>query len=230
MTTPPDPDLDGPPPCRECWANCGVEADEEMLAIDRLEDDLSPLSESTARIRRLISTLEMCHHKAERWVMNVIEAIGEGDTDKGLGTRSAVELHPAERDWIDASTALSAWCAGRPASSVELTIGGRPARSLLSRLGQRSALKEWQVQRVIERIREFIGWPRSMRHDDSAYVFMAGCGADFEPPHGAVCPEHYREHEDCWKQTMQARIRDTVDGGADNISLAVAIDLMFPCS
>jgi len=100
----------------------------------------------------------------------------------------------------------------------------------LSRLGQRSALKEWQVQRVIDRIREFIGWPRSMHHEDSVYVFMEECGADFEPPPGAVCPEHYREHEDCWKQTMQARIRDTVDGGADNISLAVAIDLMFPCS
>ncbi len=230
MTTGPDSDLDCPPPCREWWANCGVEADEEMREIDRLEDELSPLPENIARIRRLISTLEMCHHKAERWVINVIEAIGEGDTAKGLGTRSAGELHPSERDWINACVALSAWCAGRPASSVEVTIGGRPASSLLRRLGQRSALKEWQVQRVIERIREFIGWPRSMHHEDSLYVFLEECGADFEPPPAAVCPEHYREHEDFWKQTIEARIRDAVDGEAADLSLAVAIDLMFPCN
>ena len=83
-------------------ANCGVAADEEMRDIDRLEDELSPLPENIARIRGLISTLELCHHKAERWVTNIIEAIGEGGTSKGLGTRTAGELHPAERDWMNA--------------------------------------------------------------------------------------------------------------------------------
>ncbi len=128
MTTDANPDLESTPPCRECCANCGVEADEEM-------------------------------------------------------------------------TALSAWCARQPAASVEIKIGGRSASCLLSKLGQRSALKEWQVQRVLERIREFIGWPRSMHHDDSVYVFMEECGADWEPP-----------------------------GDAADIALAVAIDLMFPCN
>ncbi len=230
MTTPPDSDLDCTSSFRECWVNCGVAADQEMLEIDRLEDELSPLPENVTRIRKLISTLEMCHHKAERWVENIIEAISEGDTAKGLGTRSPGELHPAERDWINACTALSTWCAGGPASSVELTIGDRPASTLLSKLGQRSALKEWQVQRVIDRIREFIGWPRSMHHEDSVYVFMEECGADFEAPRGAEYPEYYREHEDFWKQTMQARIHDAVEGQAGDISLAVAIDLMFPCN
>ena len=230
MTTLPDSDLDCTPPCRECWANCGVEADEEMLGIDRLEEEFSPLPENVTRIRKLISTLELCHHKAERWVMIIIEAIGEGDTTKGLGTRSAGELHPAERDWITACTALSAWCAGHPAASVEIKIGDRSASSLLSKLGTRSALKEWQVQRVIARIREFIGWPRSMHPDDSVHVFMEECGADWEPPRDAECPEYYREHEDFWKQTMQVRIHDTADDEAGDISLAVAIDLMFPCN
>ncbi len=230
MTTPSDSDLDRHSPCRECWVNCGVETDQEMLQIDRQEDELSPLGEGVTRIRRLISTLEMCHHKAERWVESIIEAIGAGDTARGLGTRSPGELHPAERDWMNACTALSTWCAGGPASSVELTIGDRSAGSLLSRLGQRTALKEWQVQRAIGRIREFIGWPRSMQHGDSPYVFMEECGADFEAPRGAGCPEHYREHEDFWRRTMQARIHDTVDGEAGDISLAVAIDLMFPCN
>ncbi len=230
MTTDANPDLENTPPCRECWVNCGVEADEEMRDIDRLEDELSPLPENVTRIRKLISTLELCHHKAERWVMNIIEAIGEGDTAKGLGTRSAGELHPAERDWINACTALSAWCAGHPASSLKLTIGDQSASSLLSKLGRRSARKEWQVQRVIERIREFIDWPRSMHHEDSVYVFLEACGADWEPPRDAECPEYYREHEDFWNQTMQACIHDSVDGKAGDIPLAVAIDLMFPCN
>ena len=230
MTTDANPDLGSTPSCRECWANCGVEADEEMLAIDRLEDELSPLPENTRRIRKLISTLELCHHKADRWVTNIIEAIGEGDTSKGLGTRAASEVHPAERDWINACTALSAWCAGQLADSVDIEIGGLSASRLLSKLGQRSALKEWQVQRLIERIREFIGWPSSMQPGNSVYVFLEECGADFEPPSNAECPEYYREHGEFWKQTMQTRIHDTVNGEPADFSLAVAIDIMFPCN
>jgi len=230
MATHASPDFQSTPPCRECWSNCGVEADEEMLEIDRLEDAISPLPEDIKRIRKLISTLELCHHKAERWVTNIIAAIGEEDTSKGLGTRTAGELHPAERDWMNACAVLTAWCAGQPVSSIKIEIGDRSASCLLSRLGQRSALKEWQVQRVIERIREFIGWPRSMHHGDPVYVFMEECGTDCEPPGDAVCPEYYREHEDFWKQTMQTRIHDTMDGEPADISLAVAIDLMFPCN
>jgi hypothetical protein len=201
-----------------------------MRDIDRLENELAPLPEGITRIRKLISTLEICHHKSERWVANIIEAIGAEDTSKGLGTRTAGKLHPVERDWINACAALSAWCAGQPAASVEINIGGRSASSLLSKLGQRSALKEWQVQRVTERICEFIGWPRSMQYEEPVYVFMEACGADWEPPGDAECPEYYREHEDFWKQTMQTRIHDTVNGEATDISLAVAIDLMFPCN
>jgi hypothetical protein len=230
MTTDTNADLESTPTCRACWANCGVEADEEMRAIDRLEDELSPLPDNLTRIRKLISTLELCHHKAERWVMNIIAAIGDGDTSKGLGTRAAGEFHPVERDWTNACTALSAWCAGQPAASVEIEVGGRPASDMLRKLGQRSALKEWQVQRVSARIREFIGWPRALSHDDSAYVFLEECGPDWAAPGDAQCPECYREREDFWKQTMETHIHDTVDGEAGDISLAVAIDLMFPCN
>ncbi len=230
MTTDANTDLESTPRCRDCWANCGVVADDEMREIDRLEDELSPLPESITRIRKLISTLELCHHKADRWVTNIIAAIGEGDTSKGLGTRTADRIHPAEREWINACTALSAWCAGQPAASVDIKIGDRSASGLLSKLGERSALKEWQVQRLIERIREFIGWPRSLQHVESVYVFMEECGSDFEPPGDARCPEHYREHEGFWKQTIETCVHDIVNGEAADFSLAVAIDVMFPCN
>ncbi|MDX1315676.1 MAG: hypothetical protein R3356_09250, partial [Eudoraea sp.] len=62
---------------RHWWKNCEreQEADPEILSIDRLEDRIAPLSENLVRIRELIGTLEMCHHKAGRWVDNILEAI-----------------------------------------------------------------------------------------------------------------------------------------------------------
>ena len=69
-------------PCRPCWQNCAVQADAEMLTIDRMEDALAPIEPAIAQIRGLITGLELCHHKAERWVANIIEAIGAGETTK----------------------------------------------------------------------------------------------------------------------------------------------------
>jgi hypothetical protein len=59
-----------------------------MKAIDRMEDAMAPIDPAIANVRGLITGLELCHHKAERWVANIIEAIGKGETTKGLGTRS----------------------------------------------------------------------------------------------------------------------------------------------
>ena len=51
--------------CRSWWRNCTMEADSEVLEIDQLEDEIAPLTPDVARIRELISGLELCHHKAE---------------------------------------------------------------------------------------------------------------------------------------------------------------------
>ena len=100
--------------CRSWWRNCALEADSEILAIDRMEDRIAPLDPDAEKVRELISSLELCHHKAERWVWNIIEAIGAGETRKGLGTRVPGQQHPAEKVWQNACTALSAWCTGHP--------------------------------------------------------------------------------------------------------------------
>ena len=70
--------------CRSWWRNCALEADSEILAIDRMEDHIAPIAANVSEIRELISSLELGHHKAERWVGNIIEAIGAGDTKKGV--------------------------------------------------------------------------------------------------------------------------------------------------
>ena len=214
---------------RKWWRNCALEADSEIMAIDRMEDHISPIDPNVARIRELISGLELCHHKSERWVENIIKAIGAGETRKGLGTRSLGQLHPAEKVWQNACAALSAWCAGCPSAKVDLCIDTVPASQLLARLGERSPLKEWQVQRVIEKIRSTIHWPQSRDDPTAQYVWILLSGGEYECAYRNECPEHYKEHEDFWLRTVRTILHDTENGHGAELSLGLAIDLLMPC-
>jgi hypothetical protein len=189
----------------------------------------APIAANASKIRELISGLELCHHKAERWVGNIVEAIGAGETKKGLGTRASGQQHPIERIWQNACAALSAWVAGRPGTSVDLVIGTFPAHQILACLGERSPLKEWQVQRVIEKIRSAIHWPQSANDPTAQYVWLLLSGGEYELAYRSQCPEHYKEHEDFWLQTVRTIIRDTENGDEADLSLGLAIDLLMPC-
>ncbi len=215
--------------CRSWWRNCAVEADSEILDIDRMEDRLDAVGPNGSKIRELISTLELCHHKAERWVENIVEAIGTGETSKGLGTRKPDQFHAAERVWQTACGALSAWCAGCPSAAVDLSVGDVPASRLLACLGERSPLKEWQVQRVIDRVRSLVHWPQS--EDDPAlqYGWMLLGGGAYEAAYRSECPDCYQEHEDFWLATVRTLIHDTHDGDEAAVSLGLAIDMLWPC-
>jgi len=215
--------------CRSWWRNCALEADAEMLAIDRLEDDLAPPDANVAKIRGLISCLELCHHKVDRWISHILEAIATGETRKGLGTRSPGQCHPAEEVWQNACASLSAWCAGCPSPSVDLTIDTVPGSRMLASLGERSPLKEWQVQRVIEKIRSLIHWPQSGDDPTAQYVWILLSGGEYEIAYRSRCPEHYKEHEDFWLATVRTIIHDTVDGDEAALSLGLAIDMLWPC-
>lgn len=215
--------------CRSWWRNCALEADPEILAIDRMEDHIAPIDPGIANIRELISSLELCHHKAERWVGNIIKAIGAGETRNGLGTRSPGQQHPAEKVWQNACAALSAWCAGCPSTKVDLSIDTVPAPQLLSCLGERSPLKEWQVQRVIEKIRSAIHWPQACDDPTAQYVWILLSGGEYESAYRKECPEHYKEHEDFWLRTVRTVIHDTENGDEADLSLGLAIDMLMPC-
>jgi hypothetical protein len=209
-------------PCRAWWRNCALEADPEILEIDRLEDAIAPVEAGLTRVRSLITGLELCHHKAERWIANIVEAIRSGDTGKGLGTRPEGQLHSAEEVWENACDALSAWCAGR---SVEGSVSGVPAAELLALLGERTPLKEWQVQRVVEKVRGSIHWPRS----SADYVFLLLDPGDYECSYREACPEQYAGYEELWLATVRTTIRDTLGGAEARLSLALAIDMLWPC-
>lgn len=90
--------------CRLWWRNCALHPDSEIMAIDEMEDRIAPVGASVSKIRDLISSLELCHHKAERWVEEIIRAIGVGESTKGLGTRSPGQQHPSETVWQEHHT------------------------------------------------------------------------------------------------------------------------------
>jgi hypothetical protein len=209
---------------RAWWKNCGIddEADPEILAIDILEDEIAPLAANVSKIRELIGSLEMCHHKAEKWVGNVLEAIATGETSKGLGTRAPGRVHPREIVSKNACGALSAWVAGCPCASMDVTIGTVPASRVLACLGERSPLKEWQVQRVIDKIRSYTDFPWSEKDPSTQYAWLS-CGQ-------GDCPDHYKEHEDFWRQTVETSPFEGLKGldGGD-FSLGFAIDLLWTC-
>ncbi len=216
-------------PCRSWWRNCALHADSEIIAIDGMEDQIAPLGANVSKIRELISSLELCHHKADRWVYNIIEAIGAGETTKGLGTRSPGRQHPSETVWQNACNALSAWCAGCSSTKVDLPIDNIPASRLLACLGERSPLKEWQVQRVIEKIRSFIQWPQSRDDPTAQYVWLLLSPGDYEFVYLNQCPDHYKQGEDFWRITVRTIIHDTENGDDADLSLAIAIDMLWPC-
>ncbi len=215
--------------CRSWWRNCALEADSEIAAIDRMEDGIAPLSENLPKIRELIASLELCHHKAERWVNNIIGTIGTGETNKGLGTRSPGQPHPTEKVWQSACAALSAWVAGCPAASVDVTIGTIPGSQILRGLEERSDLKEWQVQRVIEKIRSAIHWPESRNDPAAQYVWLLLGGDEYDAVYRSRCPAYYKEHEAFWLQTVRTSIHDVENGNQAELSLGIAIDLLMPC-
>jgi hypothetical protein len=200
-----------------------------MAAIDRMEDSMAPVGENLARIRELISSLELCHHKAERWIELIIEAIGRGESSKGLGTRSPSQQHPVERIWQYTCTVLTAWSRGVTAETVQIPADAVPADQLFARLGQRTALKEWQVQRVIEKIRSLVNWPFSEGKPSSRYVWLLLNDEGSESLYRNRCPEPYREQEDFWLTTASTTIHDTENAEPADLSLALAIDMLWPC-
>jgi hypothetical protein len=109
-------------------------------------------------------------------------------------------------------------------------VGGIPGAELVGHVGERTPLKEWQVGRIVDKVREYVVWPRAYEDPTFRYVGIEECGTDYQSVKAEECPEHYREHADFWNAAMRAIIHDTVDGEPAEISLAAAIDHLQPCN
>jgi hypothetical protein len=167
--------------------------------------------EQAEKIRKLIADLRLCHHKAQRHVELIVQAIGEGQTSKGYLGREMQKLHPATWMWENAVTVLEAWLSGNTAGTAQLNVGPHPGWKLLGALEERTRIKSWQVGRVVARLK-------------AASRLYPGCGYFSIMKH----PEKYKDFAAYRKPTLATMIRDTQDGAPAEFSLADAIDHLEP--
>lgn len=201
---------------RICWRNCyGPEdprilADEELAAIDAMEDALAPLDETTLQLRRWITRFEACYMEADQEAQAIILGIGRGRRPKPIQDRPARRREAlANSSWV-----LSAWCEDPEVRGLRTRVGDLEANELLDCLGEATPLKLWQVERVVEHIRQALDFDRH-------YFYLA---LDKE---GAE--KHYHDDLEFLHQTQNTHIHDHLNDRPSVISLAFAIDLLMPC-
>jgi hypothetical protein len=204
--------------CRMCWQNCGVEADDEILYIDKMEDDIAPLDEQAVRIRELITRFESCYHQADKQAELIARAIGAGRCPPESSER------PPERkkELENSRLILSRWCENPSVRDINLNVGGINANDLLSYIGKASPLKIWQVRRIVDKV-------GSALEPDRPYHNLALDIGDYGGPAKNPAGEFYKNNAAFLEHTKAAIIHDTVDGKKAKISLALAIDLLMPC-
>ena len=210
---------------RSCWQNCGalddksLLEDKEILAIDTMQDSITPLDDNTVHIRGLIARFESCYHEADKEAEMIIQAIGSG----------ALPVEPKERppqrkrQLKNSHDILSAWLHGTSAKCKALDVGGIPADRLVSYLREPTALKIWQVQRVIDKLKLALD-PSCCYHNMA--LDIDGYGHPIE----LKVEVHYKDHLDFLEQTTAAMINYVLDGEKSQMSLAMAIDLFRPCN
>jgi hypothetical protein len=210
---------------RAVWANCigaddkSYHEDEELAAIDAMEDSIARLNEGTARIRQLITRFEACYHEADKEAESIVKAIGTGRCPPESNERPAERKRQLE----NCRDILRAWCDGALDTVKDKKVGTVSAEQLSNFIGKRTALKVWQVQRIVEKISQAL---------DSKYVYhmIYLDMRDYGVPEAQTPADYYKDQADFLKQTTETIIHDTVDGRQGQISLALAIDLLQPCN
>ncbi|HIJ52307.1 MAG TPA: hypothetical protein HPP66_04035 [Planctomycetes bacterium] len=209
---------------RSCWQNCygpddkSFFEDKELLAIDAMEDSITPLDEQTKAIRQLITRFEACYHEADKEAELIIKAIGSGHPPEESGER------PPKRkaELQNCRDILSLWCENPAIEGINLDVGGIKAEELLSFIGKPSPLKIWQVQRVVDKITEALEPSRR-------YHWLALDLGDYGEPGAKPAGEYYKDNLTFLEQTKKTIIHDTLDGRKSKVSLAMAIDMFMPC-
>jgi len=210
---------------RPCWQNCFIPddecalKDEELAAIDAMEDSISPLDDETVRIRRLVTCFESCYHQADRQAELIIKAIGSGRPPAESGGRPPGR----KRDLQNCRDILSAWCEDAFEKVRDRDVGGISAGRLAGFIGDRTPLKTWQVRRIIDKVTFALDQSRP-------YHNLALNAGEYGGPGTEPVGGFYSDNPDFLAQTVETVIHDTVDGREAQITLAIAIDRLQPCN
>jgi len=206
---------------RPCWQNCFLPddehalRDEELAAIDAMEDSISPLDDDAVRIRRLITCFESCYHEVDRQAELIIKAIGSGRPPAESGDRPPER----KRDLQNCRDVLFAWCEDAIDNVWDKEVGGISAEQFAGFIGEQTPLKIWQVRRIIDKV--------TIALDPSKPYHYLALNAG-EP--GEMGAEYYSDDTDFLAQTAETIIHDTVDGVDAQITLAIAIDRLQTCN
>jgi len=209
---------------RPWWKNCCALDDKrclddrEILAIDALEDSISPLDDQTAAIRQLITRFEACYHEADKEAERIVKAINTGRCPR----ESKARPPKRKKELQNSRRILSRWCKNPAIKSIDLDVGGVPADRLMSFIGDPSPLKVWQVERIVDKVSYALD-PNRRYH-----TMALGLADDGEPSVNPV-GEYYKDDLAFLQQTRRIIIHDTLDGRKSKVSLAMAIDLLMPC-
>ncbi|MHC4166781.1 MAG: hypothetical protein ACYSWQ_07480 [Planctomycetota bacterium] len=209
---------------RSCWWNCYGPADksavddEELAAIDAMEDAIAPLDDQATAIRQLITRFELCYRAADEEAERIANAICTGvipiESNERAPERKA-ELENSRR-------ILAQWCENQNVEDMDINVGGIPAETLAGFIGEPSPLKIWQVQRIVEKIGEALD-------PNQHYYRMALDVGDYGEPGTGSVGEHYKDNADFLEKTRKTAIHDTLEGRKSKVSLAMAVDLLEPC-
>lgn len=209
---------------RSCWWNCYAPDDksflddEELLAIDAMEDALAPLDGQTAAIRQLITRFELCYRAADEEAERIANAISTGVCAVDSNERSPER----QRELENCHRILAQWCEKQNMKDMDINVAGISAETLVGFIGEPNPLKIWQVQRIVERVGEALD-------PNQPYHRMAFDLGDYGEPGAVSAGEHYADHADFLERTKKTAINDMLDGRKSKVSLAMAIDLLMPC-
>ena len=209
---------------RPCWQNCfspddeRALKDEELTAIDAMEDSIAPLDDQTAAVRGIITSFEACYHEADKEAEYIIKSIAAGHC-----LEQSKERPPERRKELENTRRiLSMWCENPAIKDIDINIEGVPAEKLLSFIGKASPLKIWQAERIVDKISEALD-------PNYTYHYLALDLGDYGEPRPRSAGEHYKDNAVFLERTKEAIIHDTADGHPSGVSLAYAIDLFMPC-
>ena len=147
---------------RKWWNNVAQEPDEEILAIDKLEDNLKYRSTQDKKlaydIRKAIGRLEGCHFKVEHYINRIIYAIRNNHFPQSNQRESAQLNKDWVRKWEPVLEYLEKWSGleTEKSSNNQEFINGVKTEKINELLGEKTILKVWQVNFIIDNIRELL--------------------------------------------------------------------------
>jgi hypothetical protein len=206
---------------RHHWINVSSIPDEEMYEIDRMEDNLKfktlKEKENIYFIRRYITRFEKCHHKALQRLYKLILAIGRGKLDIYQKSKKERQQTQSVQEWKNAWKILEARVKDSVNNIKDLSYNGITAHELMKEIGTHTPLKEWQVQRLADRIHGFLT-EYNLLDDEFKYH-------ELEKE-----PQYYQDNPKFYNKTKNIIIHDTLNGKPREWPLTLAIDLFNPCN